>query len=74
MNESAPIIYGLIANDDHQFGTWPTHRKLPGGWRFVGPTGPSDEMQALLRMQFVETVAAPFITSDKAPRTVYAAE
>jgi uncharacterized protein YbdZ (MbtH family) len=66
--------YGVIVNPEHQFGIWSTTRRLPPGWRFLGPTGSHEEMKALLGDQFVETVAAPLITPGRLPRVTQFSE
>jgi MbtH protein len=53
--------YGIISNASGQYGTWPTHRRLPAGWRYTGVTGTQAELLAVLRTQFVETLPAPLI-------------
>lgn len=66
-NKSAAAPYGIIANGQGQYGTWPTHRRLPGGWRYTGMTGTQAELLAVLRLQYVETLPAPLIMAS-APR------
>ena len=58
-------LFGIVVNDEHQFSVWPTHRRLPPGWSYTGPTGTRAEMQAAVRQQFVETVPATYSARDK---------
>jgi MbtH protein len=57
--------FGVIVNEEQQFGVWPTHLKLPAGYRFAGPTGTQTEMQELVAQQFVETAPATYITPEE---------
>jgi len=58
--------FGIIATDEHRLSVWPTHRGLPSGWHFVGPTGTQAEMQEeLARQRFAETIPVTYITPDK---------
>jgi uncharacterized protein YbdZ (MbtH family) len=66
--------YGVIVNGRHQFSIWPAARKLPPGWRLLGPTGTRAEMRELLGQQFVETIAAPLITPGKPPRATQSSD
>lgn len=59
--------YGIISNTAGQYGTWPTHRRLPAGWRYTGVTGTQAELLAVLRTQFVETLPAPLILAGTQP-------
>jgi uncharacterized protein YbdZ (MbtH family) len=65
---AAPAQYGIISNADGQFGTWPTNRRLPMGWRYTGVTGTQAELLAVLRTQYVETLPAPLIMSSTPAR------
>jgi uncharacterized protein YbdZ (MbtH family) len=64
----AQEVYGIIVNGDHQFAVWPSKRPLPKGWLFTGPTGTRAEMLSMLKLQYVETVAAPLLTPGRLPR------
>jgi MbtH protein len=64
MNQVQRVVFGIVANDDGQFSVWPTHRRLPLGWRHIGPTGTRAEMHAWIREQFVETVPATYISRE----------
>lgn len=61
--------YGIISNGRGQYGTWPTHRRLPEGWRYTGVTGTQAELLAVLRLQYVETMPAPLIEASAAARS-----
>lgn len=65
MSKSKSVVYGVVINDEHQFSLWPTHRRLPPGWHFTGPTGTQAEMRELMRQQFIETVPATYIAAGK---------
>lgn len=65
---NAPAQYGIISNADGQFGTWPTNRRLPTGWRYTGVTGTQAELLVILRTQYVETLPAPLIVSSTPTR------
>lgn len=68
LQSAAPAAqYGIISNADGQYGTWPTHRRLPAGWRYTGVTGTQAELLAVLRTQFVETLPAPLIMAGAQP-------
>ena len=64
MNMVKRATFGIVVNDEQQFSVWPTHRRLPPGWNYTGPTGTRAEMQAAVRQQFVETVPATYIARD----------
>ena len=64
MNVVKRAVFGIVVNDDHQFSVWPTHRRLPSGWSYTGPTGTRAEMHEAVRQQFVETVPATYIARD----------
>jgi len=55
---------GIIVNDEHRFVVWPTHRRLPPGWRFTGRTGTAAEMAVLFRQRFVQETTANHIAPD----------
>mgnify|MGYP003546711679 FL=1 len=59
------VEFGVIVNEEQQFGVWPTHLKLPTGYRFAGPTGTQTEMQELVAQQFVETAPATYTTPEE---------
>jgi MbtH protein len=54
-------VFAIVANDEGQFSVWPTQRRLPLGWSYIGPTGTRAEMHAWIRQQFVETVPASYL-------------
>jgi MbtH protein len=64
MNKVERVVFAIVANDDGQFSVWPTHRRLPLGWSYIGPTGTRAEMHAWIREQFVETVPATYISRE----------
>ena len=47
-------MLGIVVNDADQFSVWLTHRRLPIGWRYTGPTGTRAQMHELVTQQFVE--------------------
>jgi uncharacterized protein YbdZ (MbtH family) len=53
MTASRDAEFGVVFSDAQYFSVWLTHRKLPFGWHFTGPTGTQAEMQALVEQQFV---------------------
>lgn len=60
----------VIVNDDHQYVVWPANRRLPAGWRYLGKSGPKDELLMYLREMYVETLAAPLLIDDgRAPES-----
>ncbi|MBX3604711.1 MAG: MbtH family NRPS accessory protein [Piscinibacter sp.] len=65
---ASPAQYGIISNGDGQYGTWPTNRRLPNGWRYTGMTGTQSELLLVLRTQYVETLPAPLIAQGPGSR------
>jgi MbtH protein len=64
MSKVNSALYAIVVNDEHHFSVWPTQRKLPPGWRYIGPTGTQAEMQELMQRQFVETTPAMHIAPE----------
>lgn len=61
MNMGNRAVFGIVVNDEQQFSVWPTHRRLPHGWSYTGPTGTRAEMHAAVRELFIETIPATYI-------------
>lgn len=55
----------VIVNEQHQFVVWPTRRRLPHGWHYLGKEGSRGELDVYLRQMAVETVPAPLLITDK---------
>lgn len=36
-------IYDVVVNDEEQYSIWPSHKKVPAGWRRTQKTGPKQE-------------------------------
>lgn len=47
-----------IVKCEMRYSIWPTQAPLPAGYSCAGPVGTRAEMEALLSLQFGETVAA----------------
>lgn len=37
--EQDDSIYLVVINDEEQYSIWPSHKKVPSGWRAVGKEG-----------------------------------
>ena len=58
-------IYEVVVNTQMQYAIWPTARRLPVGWRYVGKAGPKTEMLAYLHAMLVETLPTPLRMGDR---------
>jgi MbtH protein len=67
-NKGARSVFGIVVNDEDQFSVWPTHRRLPIGWRYTGPTGTRAQMHELVRQHFVETIPSTYISRESRHR------
>jgi len=66
--------FGVVVSDEQYFSVWPTHRKLPFGWHFTGPTGTRAEMQQLVEQQFVPTIPSTCLTPERQFRNSQSAD
>ena len=66
--------FGVVVSDEQYFSVWPTHRKLPFGWHFTGPTGTRAEMQQLVEQQFVSTISSTRLTPERQFRNSQSAD
>ena len=61
--DRAEALHQIIFNDDHQYVVWPSARRLPSGWRYVGREGTKLELEFYLLQMAVETVPAPLLVT-----------
>lgn len=48
-DEEDNTIYTVVVNHEEQYSIWPEYKKVPGGWRVVGKTGPKAECLAHIK-------------------------
>ncbi|MFE5735102.1 MbtH family protein [Streptomyces sp. NPDC056528] len=44
--ESRPVRYTVVVNDEEQYSVWPAGKALPAGWREAGKQGTKDDCLA----------------------------
>jgi MbtH protein len=63
--QSLEASHQIIANDEQQFVVWPSARRPPIGWRYVGKEGSKEELAFYLQQMAVETLPTPLLITDR---------